>query len=241
MLSLPERALGRRVVESPAERHGWFESGMAMRESLAENVLGCVFLLRTDLSVKCIADKTGFRNPSYFVRRFRCRLGSTPLSWRRSTASPANPSSSTLAGSGTRLRITWPPPPGDSTNCAGPDDPIGWRAALWETGGPARTPLLDDPGTTGPCRSQWKAPCSRPGALQRAGARARWNFRDRFRLRALSLCCASRKRIPGKLWDGCDTGSLLVAPEPAARRGGSSAGISLESQESQSPATLGGM
>ncbi len=40
-------------------------------------------LARTDLTVEAIGAAVGFRDPSYFVRRFRLAHGTTPLSWRR--------------------------------------------------------------------------------------------------------------------------------------------------------------
>jgi AraC-like DNA-binding protein len=40
-------------------------------------------LASTDLTVEAIGAAVGFRDPSYFVRRFRRAHGTTPLAWRR--------------------------------------------------------------------------------------------------------------------------------------------------------------
>lgn len=50
-------------------------------------------LAGTDLTVAAIAEETGFRDPSYFVRTFRRAHATTPLRWRRAATSSRRGSS----------------------------------------------------------------------------------------------------------------------------------------------------
>ncbi|WP_314171386.1 AraC family transcriptional regulator [Streptomyces winkii] len=46
-------------------------------------------LRETDLPLDAVAARTGLRDATYLVRRFRARYGTTPQRWRRTMASPA--------------------------------------------------------------------------------------------------------------------------------------------------------
>lgn len=45
-------------------------------------------LRETDLPLGVVASRTGLRDATYLVRRFRIRYGNTPERWRRSQRQP---------------------------------------------------------------------------------------------------------------------------------------------------------
>lgn len=48
-------------------------------------------LRETDLTVEAIATRTGYRQPSFFIKQFRRDHTLTPAAWRRSTRNPTQP------------------------------------------------------------------------------------------------------------------------------------------------------